>query len=169
MLIHLIVAVLLLGAVPQSAGAQTPGDAARRIEAARQRADAAGVPVSLLESLVAEGRAKGISMDRIAVAVEHRAVALVRAREVMGGEVSGADLSVGADALRAGVGEPVLRALSESAAAGQRAVAIAALVHLVQAGEAPEQALERVRAALERGPEALRQLSAWAARDTGPP
>lgn len=156
----LLLAVLLL-AVPPSLGAQGPGTAAQRIEAARRQAASAGVPVALLDSKVAEGEAKGIPADRIATAVEARLALLVRAREAMvgpgRGSVSAADLSVGADALATGVSTDVLAALAKAAPADRRAVAIAVLTQLVQQGEPTDHALQRVRLALGN-PESLRNL-----------
>ncbi len=165
--------VLLVLALP-SLDAQTP-DAMQRIETTRQRAAAEGIPVSLLDAKVAEGRAKGVRPDLIATAVETRLAALIRARTVMGlgeREWTPTDLSVGADALQAGVSEDVLRTLSRSAPADQRAVAIAILTHLVQLGEPPNRALGQVQAAIQQGPEALRNLPARAAaarERRGPP
>ena len=45
-----------------------------------RRALEAGIPVSLLERKIAEGKAKGVPMDRIAAAVQHRLEALTRPR-----------------------------------------------------------------------------------------
>ena len=65
-----IALALLLSCVAASgAGAQDP---ARRIEAARRQAAAGGLPVEVLDDKVAEGRAKGVPLDRVAAAVEHR-------------------------------------------------------------------------------------------------
>jgi hypothetical protein len=162
-----LVAALL--ALPSAAGAQDPQ---QRIDAARQRAEAGGIPVALLDSKVAEGRAKGVPMDRIAVAVERRLATLSRARDAMAGApraapVSAADLSVGADALEAGVEPAVLGRLTVAAPANQRAQAIAMLAELVAGGESSERALARVTAALTRGPEALRKLPGEAASEQG--
>jgi hypothetical protein len=122
------------------------------------------IPVALLDSKVAEGRAKGIPEPRIAGAVEHRLELLGRARQAMGARgVAPADLSMGADALEAGVTPEVLNTLSAQAPAPQRAMAIAVLSQLVRAGEASERALARVRAAMSRGPDALRELPGEAA------
>jgi hypothetical protein len=161
--------VLALAAVPAPAHAQDPQ---QRIEAARRRAEGAGIPVSLLDGKVAEGRAKGVPMDRIAAAVEHRLVTLSQARQVMGGAprtapVTSADLSVGADALEAGVTPHVLGQLTTAAPAAQRAVAIAILTQLVSGGLSSERALARVQAAMARGPEALRRLPGEAASERG--
>ncbi|HEX6747126.1 MAG TPA: hypothetical protein VF092_07485 [Longimicrobium sp.] len=153
-----LTALLLL--LPLSwAGAQTP---AQRMQAARQRASQVGIPVALLESKIAEGRAKGVAEDRIAAAVERRLASLQRARGAMAGQppvaLTGADLNVGADAIEAGVEPGVLGRLARAAAPDRRAVAIAVLTELVQQGLASEVALQRVTTALARGPEALRRL-----------
>ncbi len=173
----LAAALLVLGV--SSLHAQTASDAQQRIERAKERAAATGIPVSLLESKVAEGMAKGVPMERIAVAVENRLAALSRARTVMSLEErdwSPADLSVGADALQEGVSEQALRSVSRAAPPDRRAVAIAVLTHLVQQGDDPNHALAQVQAALQQGPEALRSLPAEAAaererrdRGEGPP
>lgn len=156
----LFIALLLLCA-PLPALAQGAASPAQRIEAARRMAESTGIPTSLLENKVAEGRAKGIPMPRIAAAVEHRLRLLTRSRDAMAGEVRGpltaADLAVGADALAAGVGPETLGTLARSAPGDRRAVAIAVLAQLVQEGERPERALQRVRLALA-DPESLRSL-----------
>lgn len=156
----LFIAAAILLLAPPVLGAQGEGGAAQRIEAARRRADATGIPVSLLDLKVAEGRAKGIPADRIAGAVEVRLALLSRAREAMAGSrgpVTAADLSAGADALAAGVTPDALGSLTRSAPGDRRAVAIAVLAQLVQEGDASERALERVRLALAN-PETLRTL-----------
>jgi hypothetical protein len=163
------IAVLLLLA-PLSLGAQGQGDPAQRIEAARRRADATGIPVSLLDLKVAEGRAKGAPADRIAGAVEIRLSLLSRAREAMAGAgrgaLSAADLSAGADALAAGVSTDALGSLTRSAPGDRRAVAIAVLAQLVQEGDRSDRALERVRLALAN-PETLRTLPGQVRRGNG--
>ncbi|HEX8393836.1 MAG TPA: hypothetical protein VF665_15955 [Longimicrobium sp.] len=157
------VLMLALAGAPPAAQAQTPE---QRIEAARRSAATSGIPVQLLESKVAEGRAKGVPMDRIAAAVEHRLSALNRAREVMAGTaVTPADLSVGADALDAGVEAEALRQVTAAAPADRRAMAIAVLTELVSNGESSARALARVSAALRGGPEALRRLPGEAASE----
>ncbi len=166
---------LALLALPAAVHAQDPQ---QRIDAVRRRAESAGIPVALLDSKVAEGRAKGVPLDRIAVAVERRFASLGRAREAMahaprGAPVSAADLSVGADALESGVAPAVLGRLAVAAPGDRRAVAIVALTQLVAQGESSERALARVTSALQRGPEALRRLPGEAAaergRGNGPP
>jgi hypothetical protein len=150
---------------------QPPQD---RINTALARAKQVGIPVGLLEAKIAEGKAKGVSLDRIAAALEHREAMLEHASQVMKGQAGNgeSELSVAADALDSGVSDAVLRAISDSAPRDRRAVAIAALTQLVQLGHVPEAALERVKDALKKGPEALLNLPAEAGRkdkDNGPP
>jgi hypothetical protein len=154
--------ILMLLVIPICALAQAAGDAASRIETAIQRARAAGLPVALLESKVNEGRAKGVPEERIAAAVEQRLESIGRARDMMRRipDITATDLSVGADALEAGIGEDVLMSLVRGAPGTQRAVAVAVLTQLVHLGEAPRPALEMVRQALQRGPAALQRLPA---------
>jgi hypothetical protein len=175
MMRRLILTVALLLAPLSWAGAQTP---AQRIQAARQHASQAGIPVALLDSKVAEGHAKGVPDERIALAVERRLASLQRARDAMAGQaaLAPADLNVGADAVEAGVDPGVLGRLARQAAPDRRAVAIAVLTELVREGVASEQALQRVTAALARGAEELRRLpgdphgnSGNAAARHGPP
>jgi len=150
---------LLLG--PALLAGQVPQPAEERMRAALQDAVERGIPVSLLESKIAEGRAKGVAPERIALATEQRLAGLVRAREAMAGAPGGIDvaqLSVGADALSAGVSDAVLATLAVSSSSGNRAAAVAALTYLVDQGTVPEQALARVQEALARGPAALAGL-----------
>jgi hypothetical protein len=157
-----VAAVLTVLVRADLALAQTPQ---QRIDAATAHAREAGIPVTLLESKVAEGKAKGIPMDRIAAAVERRESALERASQALRGRpnVTAADLSVGADAVESGVSAAVLKTLAETAPKDRRVVAIAALTELVRQGRVPDAALERVRDALKRGPDALANLPAQAA------
>ena len=154
---------------------QPPQD---RINTALARAKQVGIPVALLEAKIAEGKAKGVSLDRIAAAIERRETTLEHASRVMKGQPGNGDaeLSVAADAIDSGVSDAVLRTIAESAPRDRRAVAIAALTQLVQQGHVPEAALDRVKDALKRGPEALLNLPAEAGpkgkgndNDKGPP
>ncbi|HEU0012082.1 MAG TPA: hypothetical protein VFQ45_00275 [Longimicrobium sp.] len=173
--IPLLVLALSAAPPPEARAQDTPQ---QRIEAARRRAASTGIPVTLLDSKVAEGRAKGVPMERIAGAVERRLASLGRAREAMAGvprgaPVTSADLAVGADAIEAGVEPRALGRLAAASPGDRRAVAIAVLTELVNSGLSSERALERVTAALARGPEALRRLPGEAAaersRGNGPP
>ena len=149
-----ITGLLTGGAFPAFAQAQS---AQERIDAAFARALSHGVPVSLLESKMAEGKAKGVALDRIATAIDRREASLERAAQAMKGHepITDAELSVGADALDAGVSNVVLQAVTERAPRERRSVAIAAITELVQRGSAPDAALARVLEALKRGPDAL--------------
>jgi hypothetical protein len=143
------------------------GGADARVHAALETALDAGIPVSLLERKIAEGKAKGIPMERIAAAVEARLDALTQAQEAL--VKSGlehpaeGDLSVAADAVQGGVSATALATISESAPQDRRAVAIAVLTELVALGRTPESALEQVQSALARGPDALATLHGEAA------
>ena len=143
------------------------GGADARINAALESAVHAGIPVSLLERKVAEGKAKGVPMARIAAAVEHRLDALTQAHDALlkAGlrSTTEGELSVAADAVQAGVSQSALVAISQRAPEDSRAVAIAVLTDLVALGHASDQALVRVEGALEHGPEALANLSAESA------
>jgi hypothetical protein len=165
-----IVALALTGTVVTYAQVQPPQE---RIDTAVSRARQVGIPVSLLESKIAEGKAKGVSLERIAAAIERREAVLERASQALRGEAdAAASLAVGADAIESGVNEAVLKAVAENAPRDRRNVAIAALTQLVQQGQVPEAALERVRAALKRGPDALANLpgeSGSNRRGSGPP
>ena len=161
------IALLTAGALPASA--QGGQSAQERIDAAFARARSQGVPVSLLESKMAEGKAKGVALDRIAAAIDRREASLERAAQAMKGHeaLTEADLSVGADAVDAGVSNAVLKAVTDSAPRERRSVAIAALTELVQRGNPPEAALARVRDALKRGPDALAAVGADRGEERG--
>src|SRR4029434_5703033 len=148
-------ALVTAGALP--AFAQGGQGAQERIDAAIAHARSQGVPVSLLESKMAEGECRGVRLDRMAAAIERREASLERAAQAMKGHepITDADLSVGADAVDAGVSNAFLKAVTDSAPRERRAVAIAALTELVRRGTAPDAALARVREALKRGPDAL--------------
>lgn len=172
-----MIALIAVALLPLSLQAQRPAEATGRIEAALDRVAAAGIPRPILEARVREGRAKGVPEERIAAVVERRAAALVQAREVMAPvarNLSAADLSAGADAVEAGVGGGALRAVSEAARTQDRPVAIAVLTFLSsdEVGLPVAEALRQVESALEKGPDALRELPAraMAARGRrGPP
>lgn len=158
-----LISALLL--VPGALAAQQGGSAAR-IETALQAAAEAGIPVSLLESKVQEGRAKGVAEARIAAAVEARLDALTRVRSELaraGAEqVAAAELAVAADALQAGVSASSVVDVMTRVPAQRRAVATAVLTELVELGLASDVALARVQAAVAQGGEALVNLPAQA-------
>ena len=166
MTMGLAAALLLLPAALPAQDSTSTSQSQARIDAALTAALQAGVPASLLEGKVAEGRAKGIPMERIAAAVEHRLEALTEAHDAItkaGIEhTTDGELSVAADAVQAGVSQRALVSVARGAPDGSRAVAIAVLTDLVSQGQASERALARVEAALARGPEALANLGAEA-------
>jgi hypothetical protein len=76
-----------------------------------------------------------------------------------GTDLDAALLSVGADAIGAGVSESVLTEVASAVEKDRRAVAIAALTYLVsREGLVPNVAVKQVKAALEKGPQALTDL-----------
>ena len=163
---NMLPVLLLLS--PLAAMAQQPAErpvrtqAQARVETALQTALQAGIPVALLESKVAEGKAKGVPMERIAAAVENRLQALTRARTALRkGQLEAAtagDLAIAADAVQAGVSDHAIAEIARTAPRERRAVAVAVLTNLVALGHASERALAQVQAAMGRGPEALLQL-----------
>lgn len=157
------------------AGQQDPE---QRIRATLQQARSDGLPVQLLESKVAEGRAKNVPVDRIAMVVEQRAAALARARQVLMGvlEPDGLapeDVAVAADAIQAGVGDAAVAQIASASDGHRRTVALAALGQLVAEGIVPEEALRRVQGAMRRGNDALMNVGAGAGvgrpEGAGPP
>src|SRR5688572_12740114 len=150
-------------AAVQSTGKQATTDAAAqtRIDAAIQSSAQAGVPRALLESKLAEGRAKGASMARIATAVEHRAEVLTRVHSAMaarGHVFTAGELNAAADAHERGVSLNSIAQLS-ARAGNDRSVALTVLADLVASGRAtPSQALLDVESALNAGANALVQL-----------
>jgi hypothetical protein len=156
-----LILAFFLVALPATLTAQTPE---QQIEATLQRARESGVPVALLESKVAEGRAKGVPAGRIALAVARRLETLQLVQvQMRGAQLGEAELGLAADAVQAGVSTAVLLQLAEASPRDQRAVAMAALSQLVQLGYTPDDALRRVIQALRGGPAALMNLPAQAA------
>ena len=156
-----VMILTLAGVHLATAQVQPPQD---RINTALARAQQVGIPVALLESKIAEGKAKGVSLDRIAEAVERRAAALEKAGQALHGQPdASSSLSVGADAVEAGVSDAALKAIAENAPRDRRNVAIAVLTELVAQGHASANALDRVMEALKHGPDALANLPAQAA------
>jgi len=168
--------ILVLAVVPLALEAQLPAQAQapdhvqERIDAAMSRVEAQGIPVSLVQSSVAESQAKGISAERIAEAAERRADALLRAQNAFaraGVEPRDVDYAAGADAIGRGVSEAAVGDVARSAPVESRAVAIAVLDQLMGMGIPVEDALGRVSAAGAAGPEVLADLPAQAAAAMG--
>jgi hypothetical protein len=158
-----IMVVLAAALLPAGVNAQQ-ADSEARVQTALEAAAVAGIPVSLLDSKIAEGKAKGVPMDRIAVAVEARLNALISASDALQQarleSTSTGDLAVAADAVEAGVSQTALVEISQLAPQERRTVALAVLTNLVALGQASEQAVIQVTSALERGPQALLNLQA---------
>ncbi len=152
------------GAASAAAQATTPQ---ARIDAAMQTAVQAGIPTSLLESKVSEGKAKGVAMERVAAAVEARLEGLTRAQGALQkagvSAYSEGELLVASEALSAGVSENALISVTTKAPAERRAVATAVLTDLVRLGYDEGAASARLDGALSSGPEALVNLRAEAA------
>lgn len=162
----------LATALVLSPAALSAQDTNARVDAALESALEAGIPVSLLEQKIAEGKAKGVPMERIAAAVEKRLDALTHAQEALSKagveSATEGELSVAADAVQGGVSQAALAAISQSSSGDNRVVAIAVLTDLVAMGHVPEEALTRVQGALARGPEALANLPAEAGGHAAP-
>jgi hypothetical protein len=181
---RVLIVALGLAFAPVALAAQQ-GAPAVRIDAAMANATRAGIPVSLLESKVQEGRAKGVAEARIASAVEARLDALVRARSALtraqAPGIGAPELSVAADALQGGVDESDMVRVMVDVPAARRAVAAAVLTELVELGVASDVALRHVQDAARQGGEALVNLPSQASErgllrgrghgrvDAGPP
>lgn len=148
------------GQAGSEATATADAAAEARIRAAIDHAASVGVPLSMLENKVAEGRAKGVPLARIAAAMEHRAEVLARVKSAMEsrfGAVSEGELTAGADANEAGVSLDQLSRVGVQAG-NDRSMALTVLADLVANGQVPEHALLRVQAALNGGVGALTRL-----------
>jgi hypothetical protein len=147
---------------PAALAGQTQADATAeaRMQAAIDHALTVGVPASMLEAKIAEGRAKGVSMARIAAAVEHRAQVLTRVQTAFNARreaVSQSELTAAADAHERGVSVEKITELSAQAG-NERSAALTVLADLVARGRAPEHALLRVQAALQGGASELARM-----------
>jgi hypothetical protein len=152
----LVPAAISAQSAESSAGANAQARAPQaRIDAAIAAAARAEIPAELIESKIAEGRAKGVAEERIAAAVEARVAGLVRASEAMKRANvearSAGELSVTADALEAGVSEDAVIRISRDAPSERRAVAVAVLADLVRLGHPVDHAFARVNSALSSG------------------
>lgn len=149
------------GSAQSTVNAAASGDAQARINAAFEQATSVGVPASMLESKVAEGRAKGASMARIAAAVEHRLEVLTQAHSAIaarGEAASRAELAAAATALEAGARKEDVREVRESAKPEQRPAALTLLAEFVAEGRLPAQAVAGVQAAIAAQSSALLRL-----------
>jgi hypothetical protein len=108
------------------------------------------------------------STETVVTALVRRLNRLFRAEAVLTGDdipaPSLGDIAVAADALEAGVSEAALLEIQSTSPGDHRDVATEMLVTLVQLGHVPEDALARVKAGLDRGPEGLANLRSEAER-----
>ncbi|CAN5669691.1 hypothetical protein BH23GEM6_BH23GEM6_26100 [soil metagenome] len=165
-----LVAVVALLMAPVGLQAQRADQAEQRIQAAQARVAEARIPAELLEARIAEGRAKGLTEERVAMIAERRAAGLIRAQEALAGNgrsSSAAEIGAGAEALDKGADGNALRAVIQQARDDDASVALAVLGELAGQGMPVGQALERVTAAMARGGDALANLpqQAVAARE----
>jgi hypothetical protein len=168
--IVLTATIAWLAVAPVTAQAQRAGTPTQRIEDAKARAAQAGIPVELLDARIAEGRAKGVAEDRIALAVERRTTGLAQAQDAMnkqGRRATTAELSAGADAIEAGVDGTTLGVVIQAARDEERPVALAVLGELVRQGLPVGEALNRVTLALQKRGDALANLPHQAATERG--
>lgn len=118
----------------------SPSEAAH-LEAVITRPRWDGFPTDLLIVYAAEGTAKGVSVDRLVVALEAYAGRIDQAHDILGGRASTASLEAAADVLGRSVPEDVVRRV---AAANPRddhlTASMVALGDLVAAGVPPEEA-----------------------------
>lgn len=158
--------MLALGLLMAPTLASAQQDPSARIDAALANAARAEIPVSLIQSKVQEGMAKGVPEARIAAAVEARLDALVRARNALdragAAAVAAGDLAIAADAIQAGVGLSAVVDVMTGTPPERRAVATAVLTELVGMGVASDVALARIQSAINAGGEALVNLPAEA-------
>jgi hypothetical protein len=173
--IVLVIFLVLCTLASHPLAAQRAGTPEDRIAAAREQVVQRGIPAVLLDTRIAEGRAKGVAVERIALAVERRAAGLIQANEALarrGVRTTDAELSAGADAAEAGVDGASLRAVIQIARVEDGAVALAVLGELARQGVPVGEARGRVTDALRRGGgRALTNLPGQAAaeRRGGPP
>src|SRR5688500_20126072 len=105
-----------------------------RINTGLARAREVGIPIAMLESKIAEGKAKGVSLERLAAVIERRLAALERAQEALRGRPDAVDsLAISADAIESGVSEEVLQAGAGPAQRGAGHVGGAASAYLCAA------------------------------------
>ena len=157
-------------AAESNVAAQGSGEAQARINAAIEQALSVGIPVSMLESKVAEGRAKGVSMTRIAAAVEHRLDVLTTAQSAIaarGAATSHAELAAAASAIDAGAEIADVQEVRGSAKPEQRPAALSLLAELIAEGNVPAQAVKGVQTAIAAQSAALLRLQGQSAAGLG--
>jgi hypothetical protein len=149
-LVHGFLLALLL-ALPAAAAAQDPRlierldtATATSVQQVVDSARSAGLPTEPLVQKALEGGTLGASGARIVAAVEALHGQLGRARDALGRNASGAELTVAAGALRAGLSPVALRRLQSLRSGQPLVVPIAVLTDLVAEGVPAEQATRSV-------------------------
>jgi hypothetical protein len=144
---------MLAGALPAALVAQEPRLVGRIPDATRVRVDSVlsaarndGLPVEPLVDRALEGAAKGAPPDRIVVAVIRLRDELSAVRGVWGDQVSTAEYTAGASAIRAGAEPADLARLRRLRMNQPLTVAAAVLADLVAAGVPADTAVRAVLA-----------------------
>ena len=152
-LLAMIAALLLMGAVPNTAHGQEPRLAGRLPEAAKAQVDLildgarlSGLPVEPLVDRALEGVAKGALPALIVTAVARLRDELNVARTAFGAAASAGEITAGASALRAGAKAKDLAELRRLRSGQQLTVAVAVLADLVTAGVPADTATSAVLA-----------------------
>lgn len=150
-LLVMMAALLLMGALPNTAEGQEPRLTARIPAAARVQVDsildaarAAGLPVEPLVDRALEGAAKGAPPALIVTAVARLRQELTSARAAFGPAASAGEITAGASALRAGATAKDLAQLRQLRAGQPLTVAAAVLADLVTAGVPADTAIAAV-------------------------
>jgi hypothetical protein len=146
-----LLALALLLRSPVAAAAQDPRLEARLDSATRVQVEAAlvaargeGLPTEPLVQKALEGSTLGAPGDRIVAAVGALHGQLGRARQALGRQASGADLTAAAGALRAGLPPTALERLHSLRGDRPLVVPIAVLTDLVAEGVPPDEATRSV-------------------------
>ncbi len=150
-LLLVMAALLLMGALPNTAEGQEPRLSTRIPVGARVQIDsilaaarAAGLPVEPLVDRALEGAAKGAPPALIVTAVARLGQELASARAAFGLTASAVEIAAGASALRAGATAKDLVQLRQLRAGQPLTVAAAVLADLVTAGVPADTAIAAV-------------------------
>lgn len=121
------------------------------VERVIDSAHAAGVPAEPLVDKALEGASKRASAEAIVRAVRGLAVDLTTARESLGSQSLGEELTAGASALRAGVDTDALRRLRHDRPGQPLVIALSVLTDLIASGVPADNATRSVLALTSKG------------------
>lgn len=153
-------ATLISSVLAQGAAAQAPASARERaretlspptfsvVDALAQSLAGEGIPAEAVYGKALEGTAKGVSAERLTLALEAYAGRLRAAHGAFGRGAQAALTVAGADALQRGVDVASLRALGEDE--GRSPMAVVVLADLVETGVPADRAVDLVREALRQ-------------------